>query len=83
MFNYYYLELQDKINNGFKNLNDKELKKRFGCQKSYTSFGLKLKSRSVLIDVDSLKDNKEFKEILGYINTNVEKQVKGEGGYAK
>ena len=83
MFNYYYLELQTEIDNGFKNLNDKELKKRFGCQKSYASFGLKLKSRSVLIDIDSLKDNKEFKEILGYINTNVEKQVKGEGGYAK
>ena len=83
MFNYYYLELQTEIDNGFKNLNDKELKKRFGCQKSYASFGLKLKSRSVLIDVDSLKDNKEFREILGYINTNVEKQVKGEDGYAK
>ena len=33
MFNYYYLELQDKINNGFMNLNNNVLKKRFSCKK--------------------------------------------------
>lgn len=47
------------------------------------SYGVKLKGSSILIEADSLKNSKEFREILGYINTNVEKQVKGEGGYAK
>ena len=50
MFNYYYLELQDKINNEFMNLNNNILKKRFSCKKSRVSYGVKLKDRSVLIE---------------------------------
>ena len=37
----------------------------------------------MIIEIDSLKDNKEFEEILGYINTNENDQVKGYDGYAK
>ena len=80
---YYYLELQDKIDNGYQILTDKILKNRFGCQKKYTVYGMKLKPKNVIIDIDSLKDNKEFEEILGYINTNEVDQLKGADGYAK
>ena len=62
MFNYYYLELQDKINNEFMNLNNNILKKRFSCKKSRVSYGVKLKDRSVLIETDSLKNSKEFRD---------------------
>lgn len=80
---YYYLELQDAFNNGYQILTDGILKNRFGCQKSHTVYGIKLKPKNVIIEIDSLKDNKEFEEILGYINTNEIDQVKGYDGYAK
>ena len=80
---YYYLELQDAFNNGYQILTDGVLKNRFGCQKSHTVYGIKLKPKNVIIEIDSLKDNKEFEEILGYINTNEIDQVKGYDGYVK
>ena len=80
---YYYLELQDAFNNGYQILTDGVLKNRFGCQKSHTVYGIKLKPKNVIIEIDSLKDNKEFEEILGYINTNEIDQAKGYDGYAK
>ena len=78
-----YLELQTEDKNGFKKLDKTALKSRFGCQTSHTVSGLKLEPASILIDVDSCKNNKEFKNLLGYINTAKDKQNKGEGGYAK
>ncbi len=80
---YYYLELQDKFNNGYRILTDIVLKNRFGCQKSHTVYGIKLKPKNVIFDIESLKDNKEFEEILGYINTNEIDQLKGYDGYVK
>lgn len=62
---------------------DGVLKKRFKCQKSYTAYGMKLRPRSVIIDIESLKDNKEFEEILAYINTNELNQLKGADGNVK
>lgn len=78
-----YLELQTEDKNGFKKLDKTALKSRFGCQTSHTVSGLKLEPASILIDVDSCKNNEEFKNLLGYINTAKYKQNKGEGGYAK
>ena len=78
-----YLELQTEDKNGFKKLDKTALKSRFGCQTSHTVSGLKLEPASILIDVDSCKNNEEFKNLLGYINTAKDKQNKGEGGYAK
>lgn len=79
-----YLELQDVEDNGFKPLNNKVLSRRFGCQKGYTMKYIgKFEVESILIDVDSLKDNSEFRHILGYINTNKNKQLKGVGGSVK
>ena len=79
---YEYLELQLQSGNGFKRLDPQVLEKRFECQHSYTSNftnGQKYKVRNVLIDIDSLKGNKEFEKILGYINTADKKQLKGGG----
>lgn len=80
-----YLELQDYEHlNGYKKLNDKVLKKRFKCQKTHKiKYIGKVEARSFLIDTDSLKNNEEFKKILGFINTNGEKQLKGDGGSVK
>ena len=80
---YEYLELQSATDNGFHKLTKQALKYRFGCQKSHTSLGIKYKVKNVLIDADSLKDNKEFRKILGYINTAGSDQKKGVAGYAK
>ena len=76
-----YLELQSSRNNGWIDFNGNPrytLSTRFGNRSS--------EGRDVstfMIDVDSFKDNEEFKEILGYINTASDKQKKGASGYAK
>ena len=80
---YEYLELQSATDNGFHTLTKQALKYRFGCQKSHTFLRKKYKVKNVLIDADSLKDNEEFRKILGYINTAESDQKKGVAGYAK
>lgn len=72
-----YLELQTENNNGWHELTNDVLKNRFACASSYKS------NRSELIDIDSLKDSDEFRELLGYINTKEKDQKKGRGGFAK
>lgn len=42
-----------------------------------------MKSDVLLIDVDLLGQCDEFKEIMGYVNTEKGKQLKGALGYAK
>ena len=80
-----YLELQDnEVLNGYKILNNNVLTKRFGCKKSHNiKYIGKVEAESILIDVDSLKNNGEFEKILGFINTNGGKQLKGSGGSVK
>lgn len=79
-----YLELQSNTNNGFKNLTTNVLKDRFGCKKSHSVAGLKLQYDSRLVEIDSLKENKnQFKKILGYLNTKSDNQNKGSGGHEK
>lgn len=80
---YEYLELQSAKYNGFKTFDMTVLKNRFGCQKSYRRAGITLAPPSMLIDIDTLKDNKEFNQMLGFINTAKEKQLKGVEGYEK
>ena len=80
---YFYLELQTPNNNGFHKMNTFVLKHRFGCKKSFTRNYTKYKHTGILIDVESLGKSDEFKDLLGYINTDVEKQKKGVSGYAK
>lgn len=80
---YEYLELQSFVKNGFKPFNMDVLKKRFSCQKSYKVAGKSISLSSILIDSDTLKGSKEFHQILGFINTAENKQVKGAGGYEK
>ena len=80
---YEYLELQSAKYNGFKTFDMNVLKNRFGCQKSYRRAGMTLAPPSMLIEIDTLKDNKEFNQMLGFINTDKEKQLKGVEGYEK
>lgn len=80
---YQYLELQSKYQNGwmpFERYGSMEttLNKRFGCRKTVDkSFGYVWERTVILMDVDSFKDNEEFEQLLGYINTAVDKQRKG------
>ena len=78
-----YLELQDNIDNGFKQFTSQTLKHRFGCKQTHTIQGYKVKARNLLINIDEFTNKKEFKEILGYINTLETKQLKGANGSAK
>lgn len=78
-----YLELQSAKDRGFKPLDGAELKRRFGCTKSHTFMGMKYSPRSYLIDCESLYNNDEYKEILGYINTAADEQKKGTLGTIK
>ena len=78
-----YLELQSATNNGWKALNNTVLKNRFDCKKSHTLMGTKVEKTGVLIEVKSLGNNSEFKDLLGYINTDASKQMKGAAGHEK
>lgn len=80
---YQYLELQSATNNGWKDLDDTILKRRFACKTSHKVLGTKTQMPSYLIDVESLGKSEDFKELLGYINTEVSKQKKGATGFAK
>lgn len=80
---YQYLELQSKYQNGWMPFERygsmaTTLNKRFGCRKTVDkSFGYVWERTVILMDVDSFKDNEEFEQLLGYINTAVNKQRKG------
>lgn len=80
---YQYLELQSKYQNGWMPFErygsmTATLNKRFGCRKTVDkSFGYVWERTVILMDVDSFKDNEEFEQLLGYINTAVDKQRKG------
>lgn len=83
---YQYLELQSKYQNGWMPFERygsmaTTLNKRFGCRKTVDkSFGYVWERTVILMDVDSFKDNEEFEQLLGYINTAVDKQRKGAFG---
>lgn len=86
---YQYLELQSKYQNGWMPFERygsmaTTLNKRFGCRKTVDkSFGYVWERTVILMDVDSFKDNEEFEQLLGYINTAVDKQRKGALGDAR
>lgn len=89
-----YLELQSPYDSGWKPFVTTNrsmvdtLRQRFGCRKTVNK--IKIGSQSitfekdvVLIDVDSIADNEEFRKVLGYINTAVDDQKKGVAGNVK
>ena len=78
-----YLELQSAYSSGWHDFTSDTLKRRFGCTKTRTSYGQKFKQNSFTIEIDSLYNNKEFADILGYINTEKSKQKKGVLGSVK
>lgn len=78
-----FLELQSAGTNGFKKFESDTLQRRFGCQYSHTSQGVKYQILNCLIDISTLGQNKEFIELMRYINTGAGSQLKGFGGYAK
>ena len=80
---YEYLELQSATSNGWKPLTDYILKWRFACKKSHSTYGYKFELKNLLVDIDSLKGNKEFETVLEYINTAADAQRKGVSGSIK
>lgn len=76
---YEYLELQHPSNgNGWHNLDNDLLIKRFGCMNNHS-----VSYKNYLIEVDSLTKSRDFIGILGYINTNESEQRKGIRGNVK
>lgn len=75
-----YLELQsaNPEENGWHPLTAWSLSERFGCED-----GQRQESSNYLIDLDSLQNNEEFLDLLGYINTDENAQVRGEDGYVR
>ena len=79
-----YLEMQSGWRkNTWYELNDSVLKNRFGCQRSHTTYGMKYETSEVIMDIASLKGNADFEEIMEFINTATERQMKGIGGGEK
>ena len=81
-----YLELQSQNDSGWHSFEEEKkynkgqrytvseiLKWRFGC-------GTRAVSDSTLIDIDVFKNNDEFRDLLGYINTAEDQQKKGVSG---
>lgn len=78
-----YLELQSATNNGFRDFTENTLRNRFGCQRSHSIYGSKVEMPNWLVDLESLTQSEDFKNILPYLNTNEGEQRKGSAGYAK
>lgn len=80
-----YLELQhpDVEKNKFYNLDRFTLKSRFGCQTSHSIYREKIEVSNILIETESLQNSPEFLDLLGFINTQSDKQVKGSKGNVK
>lgn len=77
---YQYLELQSEIpsDNGWHPLTLNALSSRFKCEDRHET-----EWSNILISVDSLQNNKEFLNLLGYINTDKSAQVKGVSGHVR
>lgn len=75
-----YLELQNHNNNSFHPLSADKLKRRFGAQKSHTLLKRKYEVRAFLVSVDETMKRKNFRELLGYLNTSQGDQLKGIDG---
>ena len=82
-----YLELQDSIitGNGFKKFNPTKafLKSRFGCRGQRSIYGTKLDQFAYLAEIDDILNNDKFVELMGYINTEEQKQKKSVNGSIK
>lgn len=79
-----YLEMQSGYReNTWYSLTEGVLKNRFGCQKSHTTYGMKYEVQEVLFDVDKVKGNGKFAQVLEYLNTQPNMQRKGLGGGEK
>lgn len=80
-----YLELQhpDVERNKFYKLDRFTLKSRFGCQASHSIYRQKYEVSNILIETESLQNSPEFLDLLGFINTQSDKQVKGSKGNVK
>ena len=77
---YQYLELQSGVpnENGWHPLTQSSLYSRFGCED-----GQSREYANYLIDLDSLQSNREFLDLLGYINTDESAQMRGASGYVR
>lgn len=77
---YQYLELQSGIpsENGWHPLTLSTLYSRFGCED-----GQSREYANYLIDLESLQNNTEFLDLLGYINTDEFAQMRGASGYVR
>ena len=77
---YQYLELQSENYSGWTDFNENPrytLKTRFGCSNQDGK-------KAFIIDIDASDfSTYEFRSLLGFINTSVDGQMKGKGGYEK
>lgn len=79
-----YLEMQSGYRpNTWYPLNDSELRYRFGCQRSHSTYGMKYETSEVMFDISKVKGNQQFEEVLQYVNTAADQQKKGIGGGEK
>lgn len=69
-----YLELQSATSNGWKPLDGKTMSWRFGGRG---------RDVGILIDIEMLQNNAGFRKMMGYINTDEDKQRKGASGNIK
>ncbi len=82
-----YLELQSGYDdrNGWTRFDNygsisNTLYRRFGCAKTKRKWG----NRTItLVNIDDSNPNEEFTDVLSYLNTSTNKQMKGSRGYEK
>ena len=78
-----YLELQSSNKNGFKPLNETVLEYRFYAKHVNLENEKHYYTNDCLFDITDLKNKPEFRELLGYLNTYKNKELKGSKGYEK
>ena len=71
---YEYLELQSRVRNGWKPLNASEFGSRFSARG---------RMPAEMIEISKLAQDKAFGKMMGYINTESDKQKKGASGSIK
>ena len=70
----------------YKQTTEDTLRTRFGCRKTVDKdrwTGYVFERKGWLVPVDSVQDTQEFRNIMGYINTDQDKQKKGMSGNVK
>lgn len=75
-----YLELQSAQDNGWHALTIEKLHERFGAEIETIVGNIVLEKINYIVDIEKLRNNKDFINMVGFFNTSFSQQLKGING---